>query len=52
MDMMVKGASFKIVKFVAPGSGVLELGWGSVDHIMKMHTSSFPLYIKQINQVH
>jgi hypothetical protein len=35
--MMIKGASSKIVKFEAPGSGVLELGLGSVDHIVKMH---------------
>ena len=37
----------KLVKFVAPGSGVVELGWGSV-----IKSSPFPLLIKQINQVH
>ena len=29
-------SSTKIVKFMAPGSGVLVLGWGSIDYIVKM----------------
>ncbi|XP_062584314.1 uncharacterized protein LOC134246070 [Saccostrea cucullata] len=35
--MMSKSASSKIVNFMAPGSGVLVLGWGSIDYIVKMH---------------
>ena len=34
--MMSKNASSKIVNFMAPGSGVLVLGWGSIDYIEKM----------------
>ena len=33
---MSKSASTKIVNFMAPGSGVLMLGWGSIDHKVKM----------------
>ena len=35
--MLNKDASLKIVNFLAPGSGVLVLGWGSIDYIVKMH---------------
>ena len=35
--MMSKSASTKIVNFMAPGSGVLVLGWGSIDYIVKFH---------------
>ena len=35
--MMSKSASTKIVNFMAPGSGVLVLGWGSIDYIVKIH---------------
>ena len=29
--------STKIVKFMAPGSGVLARGWGQYDHIVKLY---------------
>ena len=35
--MMRRSASSKIVNFMAPGSGVLALGQGSIDYIVKMH---------------
>ena len=44
MVMMSKDASFKIVKFMAPGSGVLVLGWGPIDHIVKMHFISLKIF--------
>ena len=34
--MMSKSASSKIVNFMAPGSGVLVLGRGSIDYIVKI----------------
>ena len=35
--MMSNSASTKIVNFLAPGSGVLVLGRGSIDYIVKIH---------------
>ena len=36
--MMSKNASFKIMNFMAPGSGVLVLGGrGSIDYTVKIH---------------
>jgi hypothetical protein len=37
MNVMSIESSTKIVKFVAPGSGVLVLGRGSIDYTVKMH---------------
>ena len=37
--MISKSASTKIVNFMAPGSGVLVLGWGSNDYIVKCMNS-------------
>ena len=34
---MTKEGSIKIVKFMTPGSGVVMLGCGHLDHILKMH---------------
>ena len=34
--MICKSASFRFVNFMAPGSGVLVLGRGSIDYIEKM----------------
>ena len=34
---MSKSASTKIVNFMVPGSGVLVLGRGSIDYIVKIH---------------
>ena len=36
--MMSKSASTKIVNFMAPGSGVLVLGRGSIDYIYSENT--------------
>ena len=35
--MMSMKPSTKIVTFMAPGSGVLALGWGQYGHIVKMY---------------
>ena len=35
--MISKGASAKLVNFMAPGSGVMVLGWGSIDYIEEIH---------------
>ena len=36
--MMSKNASFKIMNFMAPGSGILVLGgWCSIDYIVKIN---------------
>ena len=35
--MMSKSDSSRFVNFMAPGSGVLVLGRGSIDYIVKMH---------------
>ena len=34
---MTKEGSTKIVNFMTPGAGVLALGRGHINHIMKMH---------------
>ena len=35
--MMTKEGSTKIVNFMTPGAGVLVLGRGHINHIVKMH---------------
>ena len=35
--MMNKSATTKIVNLMAPGSGVLVSGWGSIDYIEEIH---------------
>ena len=37
VEMMNKEGSTKIVHFMTPGAGFLELGCGHIGHIVKMH---------------
>ena len=53
--MMTKEESTKILNFMTPGAGVLELGCDQINHIVKMHflkSSFLPPCIYHTNQIY